>query len=427
MDQRLLRAAVLVSLTAGCSVRTGPPAPGAGGVTGRVIHVEPGPDVQDRTQTALIRAKPGDTIEFAEGTYEFTLGLSLSVENVTLRGRGMGRTVLSFKNQEAGKEGLLVTRGGFVLEGLSVVDTKGDAVKVNDAEGVTLRGVRAEWTGGPKATNGAYGLYPVQCRDVLIEGCVAVGASDAGIYVGQSHNVIVRGCRVERNVAGIEIENCTDAEAYDNEATDNAGGLLVFDLPGLPVKNGRRVKVHDNRVVGNNHPNFAPEGNVVAFVPPGTGLMVMAADEVEVCRNTVRDNHTCGLAIVSFLVTGRPVEDKEYDPYPEAVYVHDNTFAGNGRKPAGLKGGMLAALLGTPLPDVLYDGIHNPARLVGGKPPEDRRVMLKDNGPATFANIHWDRLDEKDLKGSRARVERDPRALEGERAELPPVTVRGVR
>src|SRR5581483_10115819 len=100
----------------------------------------------------------------------------------------------------------------------------------------------------------------------------AIGASDAGIYVGQSQKVVVRKCRAEQNVAGIEIENCTDADVYENMATNNAGGLLVFDLPGLQAKNGRRVRVHDNQVFANNHENFAPKGNIVATVAPGTGM-----------------------------------------------------------------------------------------------------------------------------------------------------------
>src|SRR5262249_10203967 len=137
------------------------------------------------------------------------------------------------------------------------------------------------------------------------------------IYVGQSRNVVVRRCRAERNVAGIEIENCTAADVYENVATNNAGGLLVFDMPGLPVKNGKQVRVYQNEVKANNHPNFAPKGNIVASVPPGTGLMVMATDQVEVFKNTIEDNNTYNLAILSFLVTGRPIEDKEYDPISE--------------------------------------------------------------------------------------------------------------
>jgi parallel beta-helix repeat protein len=391
-----------------------------------VVQIHPGPNVQEETQTALIKAKPGATIEFDEGKFEFTQGLSLTVDNVTIKGKGIDKTILSFKNQNAGKEGLLVTRGKFLIEDLTMEDTKGDAIKVNDADGVTFRRVRARWTGGSKETNGAYGLYPVQCKNVLIEECVASAASDAGIYVGQSENIIVRKCHAEGNVAGIEIENSIDADVYENVATNNAGGLLVFDLPGLQLKNGHRVRVFDNHVFANNHENFAPKGNMVASVAPGTGMIVMATDQVELFKNKVEDNQTYNLAIISFLITGRPMDDKGYDPYPEGVYVHDNTFSGGGNKPSGERGHILAALMGTPIPDIVYDGILNPAKIENGKLPPGQGVYIKNNGNATFANLHWNALDPKDMKGSKAKVTRDLKPYEGELPPLPPVKIPGV-
>jgi parallel beta-helix repeat protein len=427
------RTVALALLLAGCLLgcRKAPQPP-----PGKVLKVLPGPKAQEEAQKALIEARPGDTVEFGEGTFEFTAGLSLAVENVTVRGQGMDKTILSFRQQGAGSEGLLVKRGRFVLEDLSVEDAKGNGVKVFDVDGVTLRRVRARWTGGEKESNGAYGLYPLGCQNVLIEGCEAYGASDAGIYVGQSRRVIVRGCRAERNVAGIEIENSEDVDVHDNVATNNAGGLLVFDLPDLPVKNGRRVRVFDNRVVANNHKNFAPKGNMVAIVAPGTGMMVMATDQVEVFRNTLKDNQTYNLAIVSYHLTGRPIEDKEYDPIPEGTYVHDNTFSGGGDKPGGPMGPALVALLGEHMPDIIYDGIHNPTKMVDGKLPAPLRLYIKNNGGATFANLHWSKLpDLKKMKNDADRlvalgahqpkVERDLRPYEGELPPLPPVTLAG--
>jgi parallel beta-helix repeat protein len=390
------------------------------------VRIQPGPNVQEETQTALIKAKPGDTIEFDAGTYEYPLGLSLAVENVTIRGQGMDKTILSFRKQNAGSSALLVTRGKFHLQDLSIDDAKGDGIKLNGCDDVTLERVRARWTGGSKSTNGAYGLYPVQCKNVLIDGCVAIGASDAGIYVGQSRNVIVRNCRAEQNVAGIEIENCTDADVYENVATDNAGGLLVFDLPGLEVKNGQHVRVFRNQVYANNHENFAPKGNMVAIVPPGTGAMVMATDQVEVFENQLKDNQTYHLAIFSFYMTGRPIEDKQYDPIPEGIYVHDNHFKGGGNNPAG-DAAILGQLLGKPLPDIIYDGIQNPAKLVDGKLPEKLRVRVKNNGAATFVNLHWDKINLKDPMGSLARIDRNLKDYEGSLPPLTPVSLPGVQ
>ena len=49
---------------------------------------------------------------------------------------------------------------------------------------IIFRHLKTHWAGGPSPENGAYGLYPVQCKNVLIENCIAIAASDAGIYVG---------------------------------------------------------------------------------------------------------------------------------------------------------------------------------------------------------------------------------------------------
>src|SRR5580658_2644455 len=213
-----------------------------------VVNVEAGPDFQKTLQGALIAAKPGAVIMLPAGKHQLDAQLSLTVPNVTIRGAGPDKTILSFTGQRAGASGMLATADGFTLEDLAIEDTKGDALKVNNSNGVTIRRVRTEWTGGPKETNGSYGIYPVQCKNVLIEESAAIGASDAGIYVGQSSNIIVRKSRAEKNVAGIEIENSVGADVYENVSTHNTGGILVFDLPDLPVKGGGHTEDHTSEL-----------------------------------------------------------------------------------------------------------------------------------------------------------------------------------
>jgi parallel beta-helix repeat protein len=106
---------------------------------------------------------------------------------------------------------------------------------------------------------------------VLVEDCEVVGASDAGIYVGQSRDIIVRNNVVHGNVAGIEVENSTNADVYDNRAYDNTAGVLVFNLPNLPVRDGRRCLVRSNTIENNNRANFAPRGSIVARCPRARG------------------------------------------------------------------------------------------------------------------------------------------------------------
>ncbi|HJT36089.1 MAG TPA: parallel beta-helix domain-containing protein, partial [Pirellulales bacterium] len=302
---------------------------------------------------------------------------------------GADKTILSFKNllQGTGGEGLLVTAGRFTLEDLAVEDARGDAVKVTGADGVTLRRLRVEWTGGPKSTNGSYGLYPVLSSNVLVEDCVVRGSSDAGIYVGQSKNIIVRRNRAYENVAGIEIENSIAADVYENELTNNAGGLLIFTLPDLVQKMGRQCRAFKNHIHVNNHENFAPKGNIVAQVPTGTGVMIMASDEVEVFDNDIADNQTVNLTVISYLVTRLKFTDAQYDPYCESIWVHNNRFSGGGDKPAGELALLRVLLLRTTLPDMVVDWSEDPAKLVGGKMPEKLRIVFSDNGDADFARI----------------------------------------
>ena len=344
---------------------------------------EPQPQLsfEESLQQQLIEAEPGDVIEIPAGTHELTRSLSLDVSGVTIRGEGMDSSILSFRNQLQGAEGLLVSADDFVIEDIAIEDTVGDALKINESNNVTVRRVRTEWTGGPLTTNGAYGIYPVQSSNILIDGSVAIGASDAGIYVGQSTQIIVRNSRAEYNVAGIEIENSTFADVYDNVATNNTGGILVFDLPNLPVQGGRNTRVFNNSIVDNNTANFAPEGNIVATVPAGSGLMVLANDNIEVFGNEFANNNSANMMVVSYHITGLPIEDENYDPFPESIHVHGNSFSGGGAEPDSEPLALLQQATGQVVPDVVWDGTVLP-----GKTAPDV-LCMRGNGDADFVNL----------------------------------------
>ncbi len=345
----------------------------AGGADARTWRIRPGPEAEQQLQTALIEAQPGDTVRLGRGRFELSQGLSLAVDRVTIRGEGEARSILSFDNQRRGAEGLLVTADGVVLRDFAVENARGDAIKVRDCEGVTFRSVRAEWTRGPHPDNGAYGLYPVNCSNVLIERSIARGASDAGIYVGQSRNIIVRDNVAELNVAGIEIENSYNADVFGNTATRNTGGILIFDLPGLPQQGGHSVRVFNNTISGNNTANFAPAGNIVASVPAGTGVLIMANTNVHVFDNEIGDHGTVNVLVTAYRES---FQDANYNPLPRNIVIRDNRFGNAGFAPAG----DLAALTraGVVLPDVIWDGASMYS--VGGTPRiEAVRIVVNNN------------------------------------------------
>ncbi|MEO0474123.1 MAG: parallel beta-helix domain-containing protein, partial [Bacteroidota bacterium] len=190
------------------------------------------------------------------------------------------------------------------------------------------------------------------------------------------------------NVAGIEIENSTMADVYDCEATQNTGGILVFDLPDLPKKKGGNVRVYRNKVYQNDYKNFAPKGNTVAMVPPGTGVMVLATSDVEVFENEILENRSFGLSIISYHLTQTPIKDKAYYPYPTRINIHDNVFEASRKKPTlKSKFGLLMRLkFGKPYPNIIFDGIYDPETLnENGQLKEEFKICIRNNQNGRFA------------------------------------------
>ncbi len=353
----------------------------------KTITIYPSADPYTEIQEALILANPGDIVHISEGFYKLEDSLSIDIDNLTLQGDGINKTILSFKDQMSGAQGLSVTSDGVTLQDFAVEDAKGDAIKVKGVHGISFIRVRTEWTNGPDELNGAYGLYPVESKNVLIDSCVAIGASDAGIYVGQSENIIVKNSRAEFNVAGIEIENSYYADVFDNHAENNTGGILVFDLPDIPQQGGHHVRVFRNKSINNNTDNFAPEGNIVGEVPRGTGIIIQANSHVEIFENDIGGNDTVNIAIVTY---GYETEDKNYYPHPRAIQVHNNRFTKSGNNP-DLETGELAKILyelsDKNMPDIFWDGILPMKQIIFGQP-DNEKLILGNNGSASFLTIN---------------------------------------
>jgi parallel beta-helix repeat protein len=350
-----------------------------GGVPGDCTTVvSPSADDTMTLQTAFINAESGDVICLAAGTYKPKAELSLNKTGVTIKGIGATRddVVLDFIEQTVDDDSMQVTSDGFTIEKLTIKNSPNNGIVVSGAEDVVFRDLKVSWDAGSVETNGAYAVYPVGCRKVLVEDCEVTGAADAGIYVGQSDQIIVRNNVVWGNVAGIEIENSTLSEVHNNDAYDNTAGILVFVLPNLEKKDGVTCSVHDNIIRENNRDNFAASG-VVGSVPRGIGVLVLAADDTEIRNNTIRDNNSTGIVVVAHSTLEQldaefMSNDPMTDGFPEKTYIHDNTFENNGTDPAQV----LLALGYPTLPDILWDGCENPPTM-----PE---LCLGMTAPMTF-------------------------------------------
>lgn len=355
----------------------------------------------------FIMAEDSATIEIPAGYYELSTQLILDNKNhIIIKGAGMDQTVLSFKNLKSGGEGVKIVGNSITIQDLTIEDAPGDGIKSQHSDGITFRRINVTWTNGDKSKNGTYAIYPVQCKNVLIDECIASHSRDAGIYVGQSENIVVKNSLAFGNVAGIEIENCDNAEVYGNVARDNAGGILVFNLPGLPKSDGRRTRIFDNDIIDNNHENFAtalseePNGNTVTMIPPGSGVVLLAAKEVEVFNNRILRNKTLGVAIANYQITGFPSEAPNWSPFTTDIYVHDNEYDNSEGFPDLTKEmGQLVSIYnahGTAkTQDIIYDGFWDKtiSETIESNP---MRICISEKGIENLRFTRFYLMDGKD-------------------------------
>ena len=292
-----------------------------------------GPGDESKIVEAFLSIKDSTDILLKPGTYRFENLSIAQAKNIRIRGEGADKTVLDFSQQTSGGEGIRITNvNGFTIEGMTIRDSKGDLLKMNMSRDVVVSNLHAIWKTAD-STSGGYAIYPVLCKNVLIENCYAQGSSDAGIYVGQTDTAIVRNCRAAKNVAGCEIENTLHAEVYGNEFYDNTAGFLVFDLPGLSQRGGY-VKAHDNYFHDNNYRNFAKAGSFgtawgVGNASPGSGVIILAASNVELYNNRILNNNSGAIILASgFAVDDKAVEkiNDHYSPISKNIKIHDNTM-----------------------------------------------------------------------------------------------------
>jgi parallel beta-helix repeat protein len=346
-----------------------------GAAEARTWRVAPGPEAQRELQHALSDMESGDTLRLDRGRYELTQSLTLAISEVTIRGDGQDRTILSFAGQQGDSAGLTVTGHAVELRDFAVEDTRGDAITIRDCNGLTVRALRTEWTRGPNPQNGAYGIHPINCSNVLIEDSIARGAAGAGIGVTSSRNTLVRRNVAERNVTGIAIENAIAADVTENTTRANAIGIAVLNAPGQPQPDGHGVRVFANIITENDAPNIAPPALIFADMPGGAGVVIMAARDTHVFDNEIGGNDTVNVYAGAYRGEGR---DAAYSPIPRDIMIRDNRFGATGVAPAGDYAPLVQAAGAA---DVIWDGAdtyYSPA----GPRTQNARIVMRDNRAA---------------------------------------------
>lgn len=393
-------------------------------ITGILGSCTPKTDQKD-TYTTVLSFKPGEEAKIAEaflslkdstsillkaGNYKFDNLSIAQVNHILIQGEGHDKTFLDFSGQTQGGEGIRVTDvKGFTIDAMTIRDSRGDLLKINKSSNVTVTNLHAVWSKAD-STSGGYAIYPVLCKNVLIENCYTEGSSDAGIYVGQTDSAIVRKCKAAKNVAGCEIENTSNAEVYDNEFYNNTAGFLVFDLPDLS-KRGGHVKVYNNHIHDNNFRNFAKSGSFgttwgVGNASPGSGIIILAASDIEIYNNKIINNNTSSISIASGFAVDEKAGEKinaNYSPIPKNIRIHDNTIEMGPAFPKPAYEHRIGQLLvateaqlnrldparkNKRIPWIMYDGITSNI-LTKGTAANPDSICIKQPGDNVFVNADF--------------------------------------
>jgi len=299
-------------------------------------------------QAAIDAAVTNEVIYIEPGIYKEVL--TVNKPGIQLIGSACNAySKVIIQNPGDGENGITVQDAGdgFTLKNITIQDFEENGIILIRVDNFTLSHVTA-------INDGEYGLFPVLCSNGVVEYCSATGDDDTGIYVGQSTNVVIQYCEAFANVNGIEIENCTNVVAQKNHSYNNVAGFLIDLLPGKTVKTSSDVLITDNIIEGNNHVNFAdPEGGFEAFVPSGSGVLVVGVDNVTIKNNKITNNNFTGIATVSTIILGAlaglpPEAFADIEPNAGGAKITDNIVLNNGSAPP----------TGLPLPgvDLLWDG-----------------------------------------------------------------------
>ena len=289
----------------------------AGGLPQREIVVQDG----DSIQQAVRDAEPNTVIRIFPGRYAETV--YIDKDGIRLIGEIVAGERPVLDGGGTLNDAVLYSGNNVVVENLKIVNYKGNGIMGQAGDNYVIRNNLIIDTG-------VYGIFPQLGINGVVEHNIVSEIADAAIYVGMSDHVHVAHNEVFDSVAGIEIENSRHAIVEDNYVHDNTGGILAFITPGLPIKTCEDVIIRHNFVVNNNTPNFGAPGSTVSGIPSGTGILIMAADDVVIEGNVITGNKTAAILVTDHANADNITADPEADPNSDRVAILENVIENNG-------------------------------------------------------------------------------------------------
>jgi parallel beta-helix repeat protein len=284
--------------------------------------------VSTTIQAAVDAATPGDTVLVPPGLYRENV--LVNKNNITITG---SQAAIMDGTGLTGNSGITVRSSipqgridGFRLTGLRIQNYEENGVLLVRVDNFAI-------DHGKYVNNDEYGIFPILSSHGRIEFNQVSGSNDTGIYIGQSHDVVINDNHVTDCTVGFDVELSSNVAVHNNEAKSNSIGMTTEVVPGLTVTETTNIQFIGNVINKNNRPNPVTEPeDILSHLPSGSGLLIIGADEVSVNSNAVMMNDSVGIAVIR-LPPEFSEPDPRINPFPDNDEIRGNVVNLNGRNP----------------------------------------------------------------------------------------------
>ncbi len=320
-------------------------------------------------QRAIERARPGDSIVLAAGTYAGGIVVPPEKHDITIRGVDRNEVVLDGADRR--KNGIVVHADGVSILNLSAHNFRQNALYWEGADRFRASYVTV-WNVGE------YGIYIEDGAHGVVENAYVSGAARAAYYVGECKPCDASVTRVVARLSAIGYSgtNATGVVIRDSVFERNGAGLVPNTYANEALPPQARATIVRNTVTDSGRARVPIKTALAGFI--GIGIAIAGGNENAISRNRVAGSQRYGIAVfpTARFVVFDPGAPEPGPPWrPRRNRVSRNVVTGSGLADLALAQGSGArnCFTANGARTSLPPGLQTPA-CTGASPEGDRSV-----------------------------------------------------